>query len=423
MRPHENPHLHRSAIEPLEPRRLLSLTIDLRLPGGGKSIVVDDIGDVVNMDIYAVVTNNNTVDTWAFEAVQSFMGSFLSNNPGGIGSTRGTLFVDVIFPFDAQSSADTLAPVNLPPLSSPAKTVDLDGDTDLDVGRNDDSDSMGFVSARSSNMLMLPNPAQIKVGTLRYTVTQLRSGATTELNFRRRNFISGGLWYEDGILYNGTTGTILPGAPVVVTRAVDVLPPTMLRGYYDQDLPGVVMQMSEEFQTGISASSLQIQNLTTLQNYTAASVSFAQGASDPLTIRWTLSPRLPEGRYRATLPAGTVRDLAGNTQAAPFVFDFVVKNGDATGDGLVNIDDYFLIDTSYARRASIPAPTYAQGDFNFDNVIDASDYFIIDAGFLAPGPLSASAPEPVAPPEGAEAFSITPIERDGVLGQDKDPLG
>ena len=63
--------------------------------------------------------------------------------------------------------------------------------------------------------------------------------------------------------------------------------------------------------------------------------------------------------------------------------DTLVKyswNGDANGDGRINADDYFEIDSGFLAP---PAnPTYADGDFNFDNAINADDYFLIDSAFL-----------------------------------------
>jgi hypothetical protein len=54
-------------------------------------------------------------------------------------------------------------------------------------------------------------------------------------------------------------------------------------------------------------------------------------------------------------------------------------NGDATLDGKVNADDYFLIDNG--RLTGMRG--FANGDFNYDDRIDADDYFLIDSAFLA----------------------------------------
>ena len=62
-------------------------------------------------------------------------------------------------------------------------------------------------------------------------------------------------------------------------------------------------------------------------------------------------------------------------------------NGDANIDGIVNADDYFLIDTGFITQT----PGFYHGDFNYDNIINADDYFLIDSAFLAQtGPLADS---------------------------------
>jgi hypothetical protein len=73
--------------------------------------------------------------------------------------------------------------------------------------------------------------------------------------------------------------------------------------------------------------------------------------------------------------------------------DVLVKysyNGDANGDGAVNFDDYFRIDSGFLEQP--PQPAYADGDFNFDDVINFDDYFLIDSAFMEQGaPLGATA--------------------------------
>ena len=88
----------------------------------------------------------------------------------------------------------------------------------------------------------------------------------------------------------------------------------------------------------------------------------------------------------AQLPGG----LTG-LAVVPVGSDVLVKytyNGDANGDGRVNSDDYFRVDSGFLSQ---PAnPTYTQGDFNFDDRINSDDYFLIDSAFLGQGaPLAA----------------------------------
>jgi len=53
-------------------------------------------------------------------------------------------------------------------------------------------------------------------------------------------------------------------------------------------------------------------------------------------------------------------------------------NGDMNLDGVVNADDYFLIDTGFITQGTV----YRNGDLNYDGVANADDYFMIDSAFL-----------------------------------------
>ena len=89
--------------------------------------------------------------------------------------------------------------------------------------------------------------------------------------------------------------------------------------------------------------------------------------------------------------------------------DIIVKytyDGDMNLDGVVNADDYFLIDTGFiggGRR-------YQDGDLNYDGVINADDYFLIDSAFLGQtGPLAggeSAAATTHAAPEPADAAAV-----------------
>jgi len=64
-------------------------------------------------------------------------------------------------------------------------------------------------------------------------------------------------------------------------------------------------------------------------------------------------------------------------------------NGDANLDGVVNADDYFLVDGGFITQAG----GYHHGDLNYDGVVNADDYFLIDSAFLGQtGPLATASP-------------------------------
>src|SRR5438128_5715041 len=154
--------------ERLEPRRLLSLVIDLRLTGGGKQITVDHVGQAVHMEAWAVVTGGNA--SIADEGLQSAVGSFLSSNTG-VGSVRGDLSATRVAPFNALGSAN------------PAQT-DLDGDGDLDAGSNNNADADGFLAIRSASVTTGGAPsalggAEFHIADVTFVVTSLLAGTST----------------------------------------------------------------------------------------------------------------------------------------------------------------------------------------------------------------------------------------------------
>jgi hypothetical protein len=204
-----------SALEALEARQLLSLTIDLRLAGGGKEITVDHIGQVVDLEAWAIVKGDNASIT--DDGMQTLVGSFLSSNVIGSGSVRGTLDAVPASPFDANGSQT-------------AQQIDLDGDGDLDAGSNNDITAAGFFASRSGTPTVNGAPAagggaEFKIADVSFTVTSLLSASgETDVNFRKRGSagsqltIISALWREDGVavLKNNINGTLLVGTPVVV---------------------------------------------------------------------------------------------------------------------------------------------------------------------------------------------------------------
>ena len=58
---------------------------------------------------------------------------------------------------------------------------------------------------------------------------------------------------------------------------------------------------------------------------------------------------LSDGNYRATLPAGSVNDAAGNPLAADYTFDFFVLAGDANHDRVVDVRDLGILAQHYGQ--------------------------------------------------------------------------
>ncbi len=198
--------MSKTFFEPLEDRRMLSLVVDVRLPGGGKTATVSKVGDVVNLEIWATATGSNA--TGSDEGLQIVVGSLLSTNVSG-GAANGTLAAQLTSEFRAPGATN-------------GNQADLDGDGDLDVGSNNDSDATGFIFARSDSPVTdgtVSGASQSwEIATATFTVTSLgNTSGATDIGWRIRNAINGALWREDGTaaLKNGASG-YSAGSPVVI---------------------------------------------------------------------------------------------------------------------------------------------------------------------------------------------------------------
>ena len=196
-------------VETLENRKLMSVTLDLRLPGGGKSATVTSVGQKIGLEVWATVKGANTSTT--DDGFQKAHGSLLSTNVNG-GAANGTLAVTLASPFNGGGA-------------TPGSQRDLDGDGDLDVGSNDNSTDLGFFQARAD--AVRPGTS-FKIGTAVFTVTSLKSTTgQTNLVYRTRASSLQPLWVEDTkakVPMHG--GVVVNGSPVVLKRSGSTTPTT-----------------------------------------------------------------------------------------------------------------------------------------------------------------------------------------------------
>jgi hypothetical protein len=125
----------------------------------------------------------------------------------------------------------------------------------------------------------------------------------------------------------------------------------------------------------LDAADLSIVNVATGVRVPASEFTFNKqgGAGAPTTATWTHTGALPDGNYRATLPAGSVADAAGNPLAADYALDFFVLAGDANGDRLVNFADLLVVAKNYNKAGA----TYSQGDFDHNGTVNFGDLLIL----------------------------------------------
>jgi hypothetical protein len=166
---------------------------------------------------------------------------------------------------------------------------------------------------------------------------------------------------------------------------VDTTPPTVASANFQYETGhSIAVQFSEAMDVStIQASDLLVQAAGNGPTYAAATVSYLSATN---TAVFSFSTPLPDANYTATLPAGSVADLAGNATSQDFNFGFFVLAGDANHDGYVNALDF----NQLALNFNNPGTTFSQGDFNYDGVVNALDFDILATKFGISPPSAAA---------------------------------
>jgi len=245
-----------------------SLLVDLRasaVTGTGASKSADGktvtavAGSVVTMDLYAKITGSN--HTQILTDVNGDGSQFSTQNDdtlqilvGSLKSNAGGLLGDITKP-------TTIAALN-PAVwngagSQPGTQIDVDSDTDLDLGQYTSTDSASMWIGRSANPTAIiangdgtnsytggvPSPAgkggvindqtsELYLGSFRFTLASGASG-TTGVNFVLRPQSSGtsALWFEDGSAAGKdpfAPGAFSLGTPVTINGPASVPEPASI---------------------------------------------------------------------------------------------------------------------------------------------------------------------------------------------------
>jgi uncharacterized delta-60 repeat protein len=160
---------------------------------------------------------------------------------------------------------------------------------------------------------------------------------------------------------------------------------------YDRALPSVDVTFSENVLGGVDLGDLQVTDLGTGQLLPAGTffLNVSGGLLAATSASWVASARLPDGNYRAKLPAGSIVDPSGNALLSDYTLDFFVLAGDANRDRVVNFADLLLLAKNYGKTGA----TYAQGDFDANGVVNFGDLLILAKNYnkALPAPGSAAA--------------------------------
>ena len=141
-----------------------------------------------------------------------------------------------------------------------------------------------------------------------------------------------------------------------------------------------------------------------VRDWVAAGLNLAGGGHwDGLGIRSSLAATHPDGLTavgvldNADAKVGGKTQFAGEAIDATSVLAAYTWWGDANLDGVVDANDYDVIDKNFLFTPATAG--WWTGDFNYDGVIDANDYDRIDKAFLFQtgplgAPVAAAVPEP-----------------------------
>jgi hypothetical protein len=125
----------------------------------------------------------------------------------------------------------------------------------------------------------------------------------------------------------------------------------------------------------LAASDLSVQLLPSGTPFHPQVASFAGS-----TGTFSFAGVLPDGNYRATLPAGSADDgTAGHLLGADLTADFFVLSADGDRDRVVDIKDFNLLAANFGKSNQ----TFSQGNYDYsaDGVVGITDFNILAANF------------------------------------------
>jgi len=151
-------------------------------------------------------------------------------------------------------------------------------------------------------------------------------------------------------------------------------------GQFDVDpVPGPQVLIS--FNQDVDMDTAWNEDLRIINTATGEALpAVAQGVSynsSSRTVGWIFRGALPDGQYRAVLPAGSVSSTDGQPLGADATVEFFALGGDATRDGRVNLDDFNVLAANFGQSPR----RFTQGDFNYDGRVNLTDFDLLASRF------------------------------------------
>jgi ELWxxDGT repeat protein len=174
----------------------------------------------------------------------------------------------------------------------------------------------------------------------------------------------------------------------------DTTPPTVWRAKWSYDhKPNVLsLTMNENVSATLASSDFQLINPATGLPVPGVTWTYAYDTETNTATFTFTGPNggvIPDGNYRLLLPADSMGDLAGNTNA-DYALDFFSLTGDANHDRFVNALDFNSVASNFGKSSK----TFPDGDFNFDGKVNTLDFNSVATHFNTQ--LDPASPEPPA---------------------------
>ena len=283
------------------------------------------------------------------------VGSGEPGNPGAGG--------DRLEPNDSSGSATDLGSLG---------DVDLD-DLSIHTAVDDDWFTWTAAASGSARIDVLFSDAQGDIDVRLYdaNLNQIGGGfSATDNEVIVRNVTAGQRYFLEVYGWSGATNNYdlrinLPGsdstAPALASSTFAYEAAQQFTFVFDESIDPAT----------VDAGDVTVTNLTTGQTFAGdGAFNFAAGGS---SLTWAATSLLPDGNYRATIPAGSLADAAGNALASDATLDFYVLAGDFNRDRTVNLADFTVLANNFGRSGRL----FAQGDANYDGNVNLADFTLL----------------------------------------------
>lgn len=161
----------------------------------------------------------------------------------------------------------------------------------------------------------------------------------------------------------------------VLLTPPELVAPTVTFAAFDHETAAqsIALSFSEYVGDSFTPEDVVLTNLTSGSVVAPADYTVDYAASTRAATVALAAP-LADARYRLSIAAGAVADLAGNGIAA-FDYDFTMLRGDVDNDGAVTFDDLVVLVQHYGKAGQ----TFSKGNFDYDKAgnVDFDDLLLL----------------------------------------------